>query len=67
MVIVVAGGTIVMLDGGPDGSTKGVTVEEVETVLQDVDRGESDIMGLDEVDDPEVVLATGLACATQVT
>lgn len=30
MVIVVAGGTIVVLDGGPDVSTKGATVEEVE-------------------------------------
>lgn len=34
----------------------------METVLQD-----ADIMGLDEVDDPGVVLATGLARATQVT
>lgn len=59
-----AGGTIVALDGGPDVSTKGATAEEVErieTVSQDVVRGQSDIMGSGEVDDPEVVLAAGLA------
>lgn len=57
---VVAGVTIVTVDGGPEVSTVGATVvedERIGTVVQDVDRGQWDTVDRDDSDDSVIVLA----------
>lgn len=67
---VVAGVTMVEVDGGLDTSTMGATVvedERIGTVLQYVDRGQLDTVETDDGDDSVMVLAAVVACATLVT
>lgn len=71
MPTVVAGVTTVEVDGGLDTSTVGATVvqeEGIETVLQDVDKGQLDTVQTDDRDDSVMVLAAAVvACTTLVT
>lgn len=57
---VVAGITMLTVDGGPEVSTVGATVvedERIGTVVQDVDRGQCDTVDRDDGDDSVIVLA----------
>lgn len=67
VVTVVAGVTMVTVDGGPEVSTVGATVvedERIGTAVQDVDKGECDTV---DTDDDSVVLAAVTVCETLVT
>lgn len=67
---VVAGVTMVTVDGGPEVSTVGATVvedERIGTVVQDVDRGQWETVDKVDVEDSVIVLAAVMVCAALVT